>query len=176
MNMISKIPSFLFAAMASFLAVSALSAAEAKDVQIQVNYDHPENFSDFKDSSFTTEKSRTYLMGEFTKHIRETAKHVLASGDRLEVTFTDINLAGEYEPQRGPRFDEVRIMKSVYAPHMDLTFKLQAADGKVIAEGKRNLTDLNYLMTIPNGFNSDSLRYDKQLLTDWIRSEFSKRH
>lgn len=163
------------AALALLLALPVIVRAEAKNAQVDVTFDHPENFTDFKDSSMATDKSRTYLVGEFTKVFRENAKRYLAAGDHLEVTVTDVNMAGEYEPQRGPRFDEVRIMKSVYPPRMTLTFKLQSADGKVIAEGKRNLINMNYLMTTPPGFDNDSLRYDKALISDWIRSEFPKR-
>ncbi|HVU17001.1 MAG TPA: DUF3016 domain-containing protein [Candidatus Didemnitutus sp.] len=175
MKTISQLRFPMLAALALLLALPASRGADAKNIQVDVNFDHPEKFTDFKDTSMSTEKGRAYLMSEFTNDIRETAKRYLAPGDHLEVTFTDINLAGEYEPQRGPRFDEVRIMKSIYPPRMAITFKLQSADGKVVAEGERKLIDMNYLMTTPPGFDNDRLRYDKALVNDWMRSEFPKR-
>jgi hypothetical protein len=92
----------------------------------------------------------------------------------LEVRFTDIDLAGEYEPQRGPRFDDIRIMREIYPPRMVLEFRLLDADGKVLAQGTRHLIDMNYQSNI-TPFNDEPLRYDKALLTDWMRSEFRKK-
>jgi hypothetical protein len=163
------------AAFSSLLAAPVPARAESNPVsQVEVTYVSPEKFSDFKDSSMNTEKGREYLAAEFTKHIRRVAKEVLPAGDRLEVRFTDINLAGEYEPQHGPQYDDIRIMREIYPPRMRLDFRLLGADGKVVAEGARNLIDMNYQS---NGrtFDDDPLRYDKQLLTDWLHSEFRKK-
>ena len=84
--------------------------------------------------------------------------------------FTDIDLAGEFEPQRGPNFDRVRIMKNIYAPRFDLEFKLTGADGKVLNEGKRTLRD-SYYMDRMIADKSDPLCYDKDILNDWLRSD-----
>jgi hypothetical protein len=163
------------AAFGLFLSMPVLVQAEtAPASQVEVTYVSPENFTDFKDSSMSTDKGRDYLTAAFTKHIRKIAKEVLPAGTHLEVKFTDINLAGEYEPQRGPRFDEVRIMKEIYPPRMVLDFRLLGADGKVLAEGNRHLIDMNY-QSNSRAFDDDPLRYDKTLLTDWLRSEFRKK-
>ena len=84
--------------------------------------------------------------------------------------FTDIDLAGEYEPQRGPQFMDVRIVKDIYPPRFDLEFKLTGADGKVISSGKRQLRDLNFMsrLVLPS---SEPLRYEKDILKDWLRGE-----
>ena len=64
----------------------------------------------------------------------------------------------------------VRIMKDTYPPRLDIQFKITDADGKVLSEGKRELTDLDYLrrLILPS---SDPLRYEKDLLNDWLREE-----
>jgi hypothetical protein len=156
------------------VAPALLSAETAVTSQVDVTYVSPENFSDFKDSSVTTPKGREYLQNELTGQIRKFAKERLAANTHLEVRFTDINLAGEYEPQRGPRFNDVRIMKEIYPPRMELEFRLVGADGKVIREGKRHLIDTSYQSNSSATFDSDPLRYDKALLTQWLRSEFPK--
>lgn len=150
-------------------------AAETPAPQVDVTFVSPENFTDFKTSSISTDRDVRYLSTEFTKHIKRIAREVLAPDMRLEVKFTDVNLAGEFEPQRGPQFNEVRIMKQIYPPRVQLEFKLLGPDGHVVSEGSRHLIDTNYL---GNGSISDNdpLRHDKQMLTDWMHSEFAKKN
>jgi hypothetical protein len=100
------------------------------------------------------------------------ATTLLPAGDRLEVSITDIKLAGGYEPWHGPQLRYVRFMKDVYPPRIDLDFKLTDSNGKVVREGSRKLRDLGYLQ---NGAarvgNTDPLRYDKALIDSWLRRE-----
>lgn len=163
------------AALSPFLSLPALvrAADPVPAPQVDVTYVSAENFTDFKDSSMNTEKGREYLEQEFNKHLQKLAKEYLAPGDRLEVRFTDIDLAGQYEPQRGPRFEDIRIMKDIYPPRMTLEFRLVGADGQVLAKGTRHLIDMNYQNNLTT-FNDDPLRYDKALLSEWARSEFRK--
>jgi len=171
-----KISLFTLAALGSLIVAPALLRAEsAPAAQVDVTYVSPEDFSDFKDSSMSTPKGREYLSSELTKHIKAIAKERLAPNRRLEIRFIDINLAGEYEPQRGPRFNDVRIIKEIYPPRMVLEFRLLDSDGKVLSEGKRQLIDPVFQSTTSPAFDSDPLRYDKELLTKWLRSEFPKK-
>jgi len=44
----------------------------------------------------------------------------------------------------------------------------------VVSEGKRQLQNLGYLMTLTPLPTSDPLRHDKELLSDWLRREFKR--
>jgi len=168
----------------SILALAAIGAAFAlppvslagppPKVQVDVTYVSPENFSDFKDSFLETEKGREWLESQLTAHLKKMAQDLVPAGTKLEVKFTDINLAGEYEPQRGPRFDDVRIFREIYPPRMTLQFRLLDADGKEIARGERRIIDTNFQFNAAP-YDNDPLRYDKVLLTDWLRTEFRKK-
>jgi hypothetical protein len=92
----------------------------------------------------------------------------------LKVTFTDIDLAGDYEPWRGPQLMDVRIVKSIYPPRLTFTFQLTDESGRVLSEGERKLVDLGFQMRITRSFNDDLLRYEKDMLTDWLRDELKK--
>lgn len=140
---------------------------------IQVTFVAPENFTDFRDSYFSTERGMEHLMGELRKHIVRTASPHLAPGQQLEVRFLNIDLAGDFEPWRGPNFDDIRIVKDLYAPRMQLEFRLLNADGTVAQEGKRDLHNMAFMMSVTSWAN-DPLRYDKDMLTDWIRREFRR--
>ena len=47
------------------------------------------------------------------------------------------------------------------------------ADGKVVAEGERKLSDPRYLMGIQPLNDSDPLRYEKRMIDSWVRREFA---
>ena len=107
------------------------------------------------------------------KQVVRTADRLLPAGQRLDVTFTDIKLAGSFEPWRGPQFDDVRIVKDIYPPRIDLRFVLRGSDDQVIAEGERKLRDPGFLTrSIANA--NDPLRYEKRLLDEWLRREFGR--
>src|SRR3546814_15717309 len=92
-------------------------------------------------------------------------------GQRLEVTITDIARAGNYEPWHGINADSIRFMRDVYQPRITLDFKLVGADGNVIAQGTRALSDIAYLQTGSPLHDSDTLRYATHLIDEQSRQE-----
>ena len=155
------------------VAISAAVAASPDEASSPVNVTFlaPEKFTDVKDYYLDTERGRDALLDQLREHIMTRAAKYLAAGQRLEITVTDVDLAGDFEPWRSPNFDDVRFVKDIYPPRINLEFRLFGADGKVVTEGKRQLRDLGYLtnFTLPNW---DPLRYDKGMLSDWLRREF----
>jgi hypothetical protein len=88
------------------------------------------------------------------------------------MTFTDIDLAGEFEPQRGPDFNNVRIIKDIYPPRLTFTYKLTDASGAVLKEGQEKLVDLSFQMSATVIDNNDPLHYEKSMLKDWLNNQF----
>ena len=70
-------------------------------------------------------------------------------------------------------FDHIRMVREIYPPRMELEFRLIDVGGKVVKEGKRRLQELGYLMTLSLP-TSDPLRYDKSMISDWMRREFRR--
>ena len=85
------------------------------------------------------------------------------------MTFTDIDLAGDFEPWRGGQWDSVRVVKSISPPAFKFIYTVTDSSGKVVKQGSEHLRDLDFLMRITPD-PSDSLRYEKQILDDWLRS------
>ena len=80
---------------------------------------------------------RTAYLDMIRDHLLEQAKYYVPDGHSLAVTFTDIDMAGDFEPWRGPRFDDIRIVKDIYPPRINLNFRLTDAEGNVVKEGRR---------------------------------------
>jgi hypothetical protein len=166
----------VFALVVLSLARGALFAAAPApaNTQVEVIFQNPEKFTDLKESELGSEKERDNYVQLFKEHLQEVAPRYLAEGQKLTVTFTDIDLAGDFEPWRGPRFSDIRIVKSIYPPRAELSFKLTDATGAVIKEGQRSLRDLNFEWGMSNYFDNDSIRYEKVMLDNWLKQEFPR--
>lgn len=149
------------------------ASADKPAATVEVTFVAPEKFTDVKDNYMDSERGREALLTELKTHLETRAPKYLAADQRLEVKVTEVDLAGDFEPWRGPQFHDIRIVKDIYPPRVNLEFRLIGADGKVISEGKRELRDLAYTMTVSLP-TSDPLRYDKEMLSNWLRQEFKR--
>jgi hypothetical protein len=167
-------------AMACVVSTLGCSAAprpaglDAAASRLSVTFVQPERFTDAKDSVLQSERGTADLLGDLGRYLRTEGERQVPAGLALEVHVTDVDLAGEIEPWRGPQFDRVRIMREIYAPRIDLEFRLVDGQGAVVKQGRRVLRDPLYLTRAASN-DSDRLRYDKQLLGDWLRQEFGTR-
>jgi hypothetical protein len=110
------------------------------------------------------------LMGELTRFLQEAGARRVPEGQRLEITVTNIDMAGDIESWRGPGRCDLRIMKDVYPPRIDLQFRLLGADGADVRAGPGRLRDSHYL-TRAAPITADHLRHEKALLLDWLQRE-----
>jgi hypothetical protein len=151
----------------------AASSTPASDAKAEVIFTSPEKFADIRDAYTSTRMGEQAVMDQIRDYIVLRAQTVVPAGEKLTVNFTDIDLAGDFEPWRGGQTMDVRIVKDVYPPKMDLEFKLTDASGRVIKEGKRQLRDLAFMGKM-NINPRDTLRYEKNLLDDWLKNDFPK--
>ncbi len=148
------------------------SLPEAGPVAVQ--WTDPAQFTELKFSGNRWEAQRGNWVFQLAEHLRKETEKRLPEGERLEVTITDIDRAGKFEPGRSIHLDSVRIMREIYPPMIELSFKRYGADGQLIDEGERRLRDMMYLSNASIARTSDSLRYEKSMIDDWARSEFGR--
>lgn len=159
----------------SVLVLSVLAAApvfakkkEEKPSNVTVNFKDSDKFTDARSSfGFGTDEGYLEMLAD---HLKEVAGQKLAAGQKLEVTFTDVDLAGEFLPTG--RADQIRVIKELFMPRLTFTFKLTDASGATVKEGERKITDMNFMSNLSVIGRSEPLFYDKALLTDWVRKEF----
>ena len=145
-------------------------AVDATPTNVIVTYDHPEKFTE-------TQKIRSLapqaLSDDYLKilksYIENRAGKMLPPGERLDIVITDIDRAGNFEPWRSYPMRNVRIIKDIYPPRIDLRFQLFDADGKVIREGARKLRDPGFMYDGIATSSNDNLRYEKGLIDRWLR-------
>jgi hypothetical protein len=149
------------------LACLAAMAAALPD-NVSVRYKDPQHFTEARRSAGVHMERADAYLEPLRVYIAQRAARVLAPGQRLEIVVTDVDRAGEYERWRGPDYDDVRIMRDIYPPRIDLDFTLYGADGKVLRSGHRTLRDAAFLDS-GSPADQDSLRYEKALVDLWLR-------
>jgi hypothetical protein len=160
----------LAAALLAGGAPAAMAAADAASAGpgVEIVFDHPEQFTDVKDADPPTERGRDEILGRIRAYLVSQARVWLPAGDRLAITFTDVDLAGEFEPWRGSAWDEVRIVKGLYPPGFKFSYQVTDASGRILRAGTEDLRDLAFQLRI--SFDpSDPLHYEKDLLSEWMR-------
>jgi hypothetical protein len=169
-----KTTHILLAAALSTVASVLGAAPAAPNTHVEVIFDHPEKFTDVKDSDFASEKGRDSYLSTLKDFINERAPRHLAEGQTLTLTFSDIDMAGDFEPWRGPDFSHVRIVKDIYPPRMTFTYKLVDAGGAIVKEGEEKLINMAFQMTASPINAQDPLRYEKEMLDNWLRDQFGR--
>ena len=141
---------------------------------VAVSWADPATFSELRQSGNRWEAQRGDWVRQLAEYVRKRAAPQLQPGEQLEVTLTDIRRAGRFEPWHGSRWDSTRIIRDIYPPRIELEFARTDADGRVIAEGARQLTDMAFMMGASPMNSSDPLRYEKRLIDDWLSREFRR--
>ena len=137
---------------------------------VSVQWSDPSDFSDLRYSGNRWRAAQGNWVFQLAEHLRDSAAGRLPEGHRLDVTITDFHRAGRYEPWRGLQMQDVRILRDHYPPSMRLEFRHLDADGRVLAEGSREVRDTGYLMGSSNP-SHDNLYYEKRMIDRWVRNE-----
>jgi hypothetical protein len=156
----------------AFLLLSGCAVSAPKDEavsRVSVSFVNPEKFTDARRAELAPTSAG--VLRELEKFFIETGGPYLPETMKLNIQVTDIDLAGDFELFRGPEADRVRVVKDLYPPRISLEFRVTGVDALTVKEGKRNLTDLDYQRRAAYP-REDYLRYEKQLLRDWMRHEF----
>jgi Protein of unknown function (DUF3016) len=155
-----------------FLLVTSCATAKSMDdsaSRVSVTFIEPDKFTDARRAEL--KPTSAGVLRELENFLIDAGAPYVPANMKLDIRVTDIDLAGGFELFRGPQADQVRITKGLYPPRMALEFELLDSAGQIVNSGRRNLTDIDYQLrsVYPR---EDSLRYEKDILRDWLRAEF----
>jgi hypothetical protein len=135
---------------------------------------HPERFTDFRMQNLGVQETAQV----FSDEIARALSPVVAScdpGAKLTLHFTDVDLAGRFEPWRGPHFSHIRFLAENTGP-MKLYFNFELSDrsGKIIKSGSKSIVDadldLIYSVYHASSATAERLFFEKLELRKWTRS------
>lgn len=157
---------FLVLLACSFSAI--VLASEAATAQVE--FAKPESFTDAGRPRPAIDRDES--LGALRDHFVAEAARRLPADQALYVTITDVDLAGDFEP-RQPYGREARIVKDIYPPRIELSFRLVAGDGTVVKQGTRTLRDTSFLSR-GAADRQDALHYEKAMIDRWLDGEFAR--
>jgi hypothetical protein len=160
---------------ALILALASWLSSMPAFAEVTVQFDKPENFTDLSLASGAPERNVEFLTKDIAKFLDLLGNQYLPKGDKVDIIFRDIDMAGGFERWRIPNGMWTRIISDVYPPKFKLQYVWTDAAGHLKARKNELITDLNYrAMVGAKEFNTqDSLRYEKALLRRWFRASFS---
>jgi hypothetical protein len=139
-------------------------------LRLTVTFVDPQKFTDASDSSNSI-SAREDTLAQLKTYLIQRAGVYLGAGQKLTITVTDVDLAGAFEPWRTPPLADVRIVREIYPPRINLILRLTDEDGRVVKEGKRELRDLSFMTKLVVDRN-DPFHYEKNLIDEWLSEEF----
>ena len=145
-------------ALAGLFALVAGSANAA----VTVTYVQPDQFTDVPFVGW----ERDDTLKQLTEHFTWLGSNLPPDQD-LRVEVLDLDLAGRAIPNARAGRD-IRVMNGrADWPRMTLRFSLEQ-NGQVLKSGEAQLADMNYLDHTLRYFDSEALRYEKQMIDSWF--------
>ncbi|GAB56669.1 hypothetical protein GPUN_2554 [Glaciecola punicea ACAM 611] len=167
------------AALSLSLPLSASAKEKSEDVyisdnelqRVSVTWVEPKSYTDVRDANSSRTKFRRHVFTQLEKHIDELAED-LPAGQTLNVTVTNVDLAGRIEPASFVGFSnsmqDIRVMRNIDIPRIEFSYELVDADGTVIKSEEVNLKDMSYLNGIGISGRNKPFEYEKRMLSDWF--------
>jgi hypothetical protein len=137
---------------------------------VEVEFVEPERYTDV-DLHDRGGRSREITMDELRAHLELLGERHLEPGRILEIEVLDVDLAGRFEWWHFPTSDDVRFLREITWPRIEMRWKLRE-DGKTLREDEESVADVDYLWAAGLRLSTDPLKYEKAMLDDWFRDRF----
>ena len=154
--------------LAMLLASCSSTIVEPKNVSATdglatVTLINPHDFTDIDTGNFG-------IQSDFEQSVAETlaealADHFKATDVTIDITFTNIDLAGEtrYNMQ------EIRVLKDLYIPRMSFEYVIKDVAGNVMLADTVDIKDMGYLSkTLFGREANDLIGYDTRMLIEYF--------
>ncbi|MCV2884786.1 DUF3016 domain-containing protein [Aestuariibacter sp. AA17] len=166
-----------FTLILSSLVVFSVAAKATDEIQnVEINWQNPEKYTDIDGANESNKRFRERTIKQLTSHISDLAA-TLPDGQSLTITVTDVDLAGQVWPASfvgmGNSGSEIRLIKDVYIPRMELHYTLHDNTGAVVMEDDVKLKDMAFNHKLNRYFDDESLRYEKAMLDAWFKDTFT---
>jgi len=170
MKPLSVYPKAIIALLAGATLLLHAAAATAK---VEVEFVKPDNYTDAGDRHAAGSEDPKAIMQEFERHFVKLGETCLPAGQDLHIRVLDIRLAGRVEWwHRSLQFQDVRVLRDVTWPEMELEYVLKDAGGAEIGRAKDSLSSPMYLHDTIAQSGLESYPYEKAMMTRWFKERF----
>lgn len=138
---------------------------------VKVNWHEPENYTDVRGADEHDKRFQKRVFSQLEKHLTNLAE-TLPDGFALEMTVTDVNLAGDVRYSFSMH-REIRFVQSLHFPRINFDYTL-TNNGQLIDKGSVALKDMAFMdRATAVRVSNDTFKYDKALLTRWFKKDLS---
>lgn len=149
-------------AITRILLAAALLASGVASAQVSVSYVKPEDYADVPRNAIERER----VLKDFSNYF-ESWNARLPAGQSLKIEVLDIDLAGRMWPRRNGG-EDIRVLNDgADWPRMRLHYTLEQ-NGQTLRSGDEQLSNMSYMQRINRYWETDTLRYEKQMLDEWF--------
>ena len=92
---------------------------------VSVQWTDPAQFTEFRTSLNKQESADGDWVRQLATYLQKRAQKRLQPGQSLDVTITDIQRAGNYEPWHGLAARDIRVMRDIYIPRIAFDYTLR---------------------------------------------------
>lgn len=146
-------------------AVLMIALSGAACAEVTVRFVEPARYAD----AGASEGGRARNLSVLERHLRAAARTCVADDERLDIDVRDVDLAGDVDGSR-PDATELRVLRDVSAPRMELDWVLADAHGQAVARGHEQVSDMDYLENAARArFSREMLPYERLMLEHWAQ-------
>ena len=144
--------------------ITALVAVGAG--QARVTWQEPDGYTDIREGTDLRDSFRQTLFRDFELLFADLAKQ-LPDGCMLDITVTDVDLAGEVNPMHFGLWQDIRVIKALYWPRMSFDYKLTDSTGQMLVSGHEDIKDMAFF---DRGVQRRLTRFsfEERMLRDWF--------
>ncbi|MGS0675470.1 DUF3016 domain-containing protein [Shewanella sp. 0m-4] len=140
------------------------------DGNLNILWQDINQYSDIEATIGLQSKFEQYLFTELTDELGQLANKHLAKDQQLDLTVTNVDLAGDVQPTFGATAaDDIRVVTELYPPKISFDYTL-SQNGKVIKSGTEKLDNMGFLFGI-QPITNDPFPYERDLLTNWFKEK-----
>ncbi|OIQ47536.1 MAG: hypothetical protein BM565_06005 [Gammaproteobacteria bacterium MedPE] len=145
--------------------------ATENDDPVSIDWIKPEKFRDVDSANSNKKRYRARVIKDLESYMQQQLPKFLNTGESITLKIYDLDLAGDIRPMMGAGND-IRVVKSIYPPMIDIEYALVDQQGKVIKGQRKRFRDIAFNMGSPMT-SSKSLGYEKAMLKKWMRNELT---
>ena len=146
--------------------IALLGLGTVVSAAIKTTYVDVDSFTDFSIAGGSAEDAQQVFDGVL---MRSNLNGMVGENRVLELTITDIDMAGDVQPWRNRHNQDIRYVESIYPPRMKFSYVLRDANGTELASGEESIRDLSFDLRVRPISMNEPFRYELEMLTDWVR-------
>lgn len=162
MTKLNRIQKLVLSVAASLTLAGTAYAGEAK-----LTWQEPDQYTDIREGNESRDAFREKLFSDFELIFADLAKR-LPEGTLLEVTVTDLDLAGEVNFMHRLAWRDIRVLKDIYFPRMSISYTLKDRDQRLLLSGREDIKDMGFLSSWGR-FGMTRFSFEERMLRSWFK-------